>query len=125
MNIITFLLIPEVEPVARDRSDMPLCCSCGWRNLALPFFHLWQTRYHVHFSGARSHPVTWRISRKNCTMSCILVTNFSSLSVSYCNSTPVSSMSGSSFVAPQVVSSTNDSPGLICSSTPSTANNVA
>jgi hypothetical protein len=81
-------------------------------------------RYHAHFSGARSPPVTWRVSIKNCTMSCILVTNFSLLHVSFCTSTPVGSMSELSCVAPHVVSSTNESPGLICSSIPSTATNL-
>jgi hypothetical protein len=62
--------------------------------------------------------------QKNHTMSCILVTNLSSVSVSWCTSAPIGYMSGSSFVAPRVVSSRNESPGLICSSTPSTATNL-
>jgi hypothetical protein len=82
--------------------------------------HRWPIKYHEHFYGARSPPVTCSRLRKNCVISSILATKLSSSYVIPQTEDGIGSRLWLSSVTPVVVSSTNKSPGRVTVVLPST-----
>jgi hypothetical protein len=123
-RLVLFFFIPTVAPSLFDVRLMPLWLCLVCTIFAFPSFGRNAMRNHAHFSGARSPPVTCRRSRKYCMMSSICSISASSRSTSSRAALITGSAVISSSVTPHVVSSTNESPGLTFSSTPSIATNL-
>jgi hypothetical protein len=111
--VAAFLLIPDVCPVALDVIFIPQRDSRFLNNVGNQFFHLCAIRYHVHFSGERSAPVTCNKSRKNWMTTCICSTRSSSSAVSSVSSMDTGFPLVSLDATPVIVSSKNKSPGLV------------
>jgi hypothetical protein len=108
-----FLLIPDVCPVALDVISIPQWLALFANNRGAPFFLLCAIRNHTHFSGARSPPVTWSRSRKTFITTCIWSISSTSSIVRSVSSNGTGSLTVSLDVTPVVVSTTNETHGLV------------
>jgi hypothetical protein len=116
--------MPTVVPSLFDVRFMPLWICLICTIFVFPSFHRNAMRNHAHFSGAKSPPVTCRRSRNYFMMTSMCLISFSSRSTNSKTALLTGSAVISSSVTPHVVSSTNESPGLTCSSTPSIATSL-
>jgi hypothetical protein len=119
-SMSAFRLIPKTYPDDLNVIEIDRCCGSILTTVGTPLFQRWPIKYHAHFSGARSPPVTCNKSRKNCIMSPIRGTKLSSSCVSPRTEDGIGSRFWLSSVAPVVVSSMNESPRCVSVVVPST-----